>query len=177
VQPGVACASSGGCTPDFYLGHNALAVDGGGGVVVLYDGATAAGGRQTVEARRSSDRGQTWSAPSTVSATGEEAIDPAVESTGTGDVRAWYAQTSGGGNLDQWNTWYRASTDGGATWSAPVKLSDATGGAAYKTAAGYLEPYGDYGEMAITSSGKSFAVWGEGASYDGPGGVWYNRQP
>ena len=56
-------------------------------------------------------------------------------------------------------------------------ISDATGGAAYKTAAGYLEPYGDYGELAITSAGKSFAVWGEGTSYDGPGGVWYNREP
>jgi hypothetical protein len=177
VQPGLACAASGGCTPDFYLGHNALAVDTNGGVVVLYDGATAAGGPQTIEARRSADRGQTWSGPSTVSAAGEEAIDPAVESTGTGNVRAWYAQTAGGGNLDQWNTWYRASTDGGATWSAPAKLSDATGGAAYKTPAGYQEPYGDYGEMAITSAGKTFAVWGEGASYDGPGGVWYNRQP
>ena len=31
--------------------------------------------------------------------------------------------------------------------------------------------------MAITSTGKTIAVWGEGTSYDGPGGVWYNRQP
>jgi len=53
----------------------------------------------------------------------------------------------------------------------------ATGGAAYKTAAGYLEPYGDYGEIAITSAGKTIAIWGEGSSYAGPGGVWFNRQP
>ena len=176
VQPGLACVAV-GCSPDFYLAHNALAADANGALVLLYDGATQVRGLQTIAARRSTDRGQTWSAPVTLSATGEEATAPAIESTGSGDVRAWYQQTSGGGNPDQWNTWYRRSTDGGATWTAPVRISDATGGAAYKTAAGYQEIYGDYGEMAITAAGKSFAVWGEGASYDGPGGVWYNRQP
>ena len=71
---------------------------------------------------------------------------PAVESRGTGDVRAWYMQTNGG-NFDAWNVWYRSSTDGGATWAAPVKISDVTSGATYKTANGFLEPYGDYGEI------------------------------
>ena len=47
----------------------------------------------------------------------------------------------------------------------------------YKSAAGFLEPYGDYGEIAITSAGKTIAIWGEGSSYAGPGGVWFNRQP
>src|SRR4051794_4280110 len=176
VQPGVACVAA-GCTPDYYLAHNALSADASGSLVLLYDGATTTRGLQTIAVRRSTDQGQTWSAATTLSAAGEEATDPAVESGAAGDVRAWYMQTSGGGNVDQWNTWYRRSTDGGATWSAPVKISDATGGAAYKSAAGYQEPYGDYGEMAITSTGRSFAVWGEGTSYDGPGGVWYNRQP
>ena len=85
-------------------------------------------------------------------------------------------QTSGGGNVDAWNTWYRRSSDGGATWSAPVRISDATSGAPYKTAAGYAEVYGDYGEMAITNTGKTIATWGEGISYTGPGGVWVNRE-
>jgi hypothetical protein len=176
VEPGLAC-SSGGCTPDYWLGHTALSADATGRVVLAYDGATTRGGLQTIAARRSTDRGTTWSAPVTLSVSGEEATAPAMEATGSGDVRAWFQQTSGSGNVDQWNTWYRRSTDGGATWSAPVKVSDATGGAAYKTTAGYLEPYGDYGELAITSAGKSFAVWGEGTSFDGPGGVWYNREP
>lgn len=34
----------------------------------------------------------------------------------------------------------------------------------------------DYGEMAITSGGKTVGVWGEGPSYLGPGAVWFNRQ-
>jgi hypothetical protein len=82
-----------------------------------------------------------------------------------------------GSNVDAWNVYYRATTDGGTNWSAPVLLSDATSGASYKSAAGFLEPYGDYGEIAITSAGKTIAIWGEGSSYAGPGGVWFNRQP
>jgi hypothetical protein len=176
VWPGIACDAA-GCPPDFYLGHIALSADAGGKLVAVYDGAPAAGGLQTIEARRSSDGGVTWSAPVTLSAPGETTTAPAIESRGTGDVRSWYYQTSGGGNVDAWNVWYRSSTDGGATWTAAVKISDATGGAAYKTAAGFAEVYGDYGEIGITSTGKSIAIWGEGISYTGPGGVWFNRQP
>jgi hypothetical protein len=57
-----------------------------------------------------------------------------------------------------------------------VKISDATGGAAYKNANGFAEVYGDYGEIAITNTGKTVAIWGEGTSYTGPGGAWFNRQ-
>ena len=49
-------------------------------------------------------------------------------------------------------------------------------GAGYKTADGFLEVYGDYGEIAVTSAGRTFAVWGEGFSYTGPGGSWFNLQ-
>jgi hypothetical protein len=97
-----------------------------------------------------------------------------MESRGTGDVRAFYMQQDGG--PDAWNVWYRASTDGGVSWSSPVNISDATSGTAYKGPAGFLEPYGDYGEAAITNTGKFIGVWGEGDSYSGPGGVWINRQ-
>lgn len=176
VEAGLACVAA-GCSPDFYVGHIALSADANGALVALYDGATTAGGLQTIDARRSTDAGRSWSAPVTISVVGEEATAPAVESRGSGDVRAWYQQTSGGGNVDAWNTWYRSSTDGGATWSAPVRISDAGSGAPYKTAAGYAEIYGDYGEIAITNTGKSIAIWGEGTSYTGPGGVWLNRQP
>jgi hypothetical protein len=176
IQPGLACVAA-GCSPDFYLGHAAVSADATGKLVYLYDGATTAGGLQTIAAKRSSDGGRTWSAAVTLSVTGEESTAPAIESRGSGDVRAWYYQTSGGGNVDAWNVWYRTSTDGGATWAAAVKISDATGGAAYKAAAGFAEIYGDYGEMAITNLGKTIAIWGEGASYTGPGGVWFNRQP
>lgn len=175
VQPGLACTAA-GCPPDFYLGHHALTVDGTGRVIFLYDGATSAGGLQTITARTSTNQGASWTAAVQLSATGNEATLPAIESRGTGDVRAWYAQTTGS-NVDAWNTYYRSSTDGGLTWSTAVDISDATTGAPYQSAGGYLEVYGDYGEIAITSAGKTIAVWGEGNSYIGPGGVWFNRQP
>src|SRR6476646_155907 len=175
AQPGVVCDAA-GCPPDYYFGHTALSVDGSNNVVYLYDGAAASGGPQTVVAKRSTNGGAKWSAPGTLSAAGENAVTPAVESRGNGDVRAFYYQTSSGGNDDAWNVWYRSSTDGGATWSAPANISDLGSGAAYKTPAGFGEVYGDYGEIAITSTGKTIAAWGEGASYDGPGAVWINRQ-
>jgi hypothetical protein len=175
VQPGTVCIAA-GCPPDFYLGHIALSVDGSNNVVALYDGATVAQGPQTISSRLSTDGGRTWSGATALSAAGETSDAPAVESRGSGDVRAWYYQTAGGGNVDQWNVWYRTSTNGGSTWSAPVNISDAAGGAAYKTAGGFAEVYGDYGEIGITSAGKTVAIWGEGTSYTGPGGVWFNRQ-
>ena len=99
-----------------------------------------------------------------------------MESRGNGDVRAWWMETSGSGDVDRWNVWYRSSTDGGAHWGAKVKLSDKTGGASYKKKGGFLEVYGDYGEIAITNTGKAVAIWGEGTTYFGPGGIWFNRQ-
>jgi hypothetical protein len=125
--------------------------------------------------RSSTNGGLTWGPRTALSVAGEEATSPAVEATGTGDVRVWYMQTTGN-DTDVWNVYYRSSIDGGATWTAPVRISDATGGAAYKTPQGFLEVYGDYGEIAITNTGKTFGIWGEGTSYTGPGGVWWNVQ-
>jgi hypothetical protein len=174
VSPGLVCVAE-GCTPDFYVGHTALSVDAAGAAVVLYDAATTLGGPQTIEARHSADGGRTWSGPVTLSTVGEESTAPAIESGGARDVRAWWYQTNGG-NVDRWNIWFRRSADGGATWSSAVKISDAGSGAGYKTPDGFAEVYGDYGELAINSAGKTVAIWGEGFSYTGPGGVWINRE-
>lgn len=84
-------------------------------------------------------------------------------------------QTADSDNPDAWNVWYRRSTDGGATWSAPVEIDDAPAGAAgYVGPDGFAEIYGDYGEIGVTSTGKTVAAWGEGFSYTGPGGTWFN---
>jgi hypothetical protein len=174
VEIGEACVAD-GCSSDFYLGHSGVSADAAGNLVFVYDGATAPGGKQFAFAKRSTDGGLTWSARTTLSATGEQATAPVVESRATGDVRVWFAQTNGGSH-DAWNIWYRSSTNGGSTWTAPLLISDASSGADYKTAAGFAEFYGDYGEIAITSSGKSIGTWGEGFSWTGPGGTWFNRQ-
>ena len=44
----------------------------------------------------------------------------------------------------------------------------------YKNAQGFRADYGDYGDMAVMNNGETFAVWGEGYSYYGTGGTWYN---
>ena len=175
VDVGEPCVAE-GCGPDFYIGHDAISADDAGNLVVLYDGATTDLGPQRIFARGSTDGGATWSARIALSVSGENATSPAVETRGNGDVRAWYMQTSNGDDPDAWNVFYRSSHDGGASWSAPVVISDATAGAAYKHADGFDEVYGDYGEIAITSKGKTIATWGEGLSWTGPGGVWFNRQ-
>jgi hypothetical protein len=175
VSVGIPCVAE-GCSPDFYIGHDAISADTNGDLVMLYDGATVDQGPQRIFARRSTDGGRTWRARTTLSVPGEEATAPAVEQIGDGDVRAFYYQTANGEDVDAWNVWYRSSRDGGATWSAPVKISDASGGADYKNADGFGEVYGDYGEIGVTSTGKTIAAWGEGFSWTGPGGVWINRQ-
>lgn len=175
TQPGLACTAD-GCSPDFYLGHDAVSADANGALVYIYDGPTAAGGQQSIWATRSTDRGTTWTTPVAISTPGETSTAPMIESRGAGIVRAIWMETSGG-NVDAWNAMSRASTDGGATWGTTTRVSDAISGAVYKSAAGFAEIYGDYGEIAFTSAGKAVAVWGGGASYIGPGGVWFNREP
>jgi hypothetical protein len=175
VDVGEPCVSA-GCGPDFYIGHEAVSADDNGHLVYLYDGATTDLGPQRIFVRTSSDEGTTWSARTALSVPGENATTPAVEQVGNGDARAWYMQTGNRYAPGTWNVWYRSSLDGGLTWSSPVKLSDATSGAGYKSAHGFDEVYGDYGEISITSSGKAIAAWGEGFSWTGPGGVWVNRQ-
>jgi hypothetical protein len=174
VPIGEPCTAA-GCTSDFYLGHSGISSDANGVLTYVYDGATADQGPQRIWVKRSTNDGLTWGSRTSLSVAGEEATSPSVEATGNGDIRVWYMQTTHD-DTDVWNVYFRNSTNGGTTWNPPVRISDATGGAAYKSPQGFQEVYGDYGEIAITSAGKTFAVWGEGASYTGPGGVWWNVQ-
>jgi hypothetical protein len=179
VQEQPACTSA-GCPVDYYGPQAALASDPNGNLVILYAGATSAGGPQRMWARRSTDGGVTWSARVDITGApaGTNAVFPAVVSPKNGDVRAWFMDDRNG--APSWNTWYTTSNDGGATWTAPVRISDATTGPGlpgYVNSGGFNQPYGDYGEIAVTNQGKTIATWGEGFSYEGPGGTWINRTP
>jgi hypothetical protein len=175
VPIGEACVAD-GCKPDFYIGQTSVVSDATGHLVFAYEGPRAAGGPQQVYVSTSSDGGRTWSAGAPISIAGEDATGPRLASFG-GVTRVWYMQTAGGDNPDAWNVWYRSSTDGGTTWTAPVKISDAPAGATgYVGVAGFAEIYGDYGEIGVTNAGKTVATWGEGFSYTGPGGTWFNVQ-
>jgi hypothetical protein len=171
LELGAPCTSK-ACYVDFYDSDPALAGDANGHLVMVYNGAAIVKGPQTVYARSSTDGGLTWSDRVALSPEGVNAAFPAAVGTGDGEVRAWFADQRTG----RWNIWYTASMDLGATWGRRVRISDATSGTVYKSRKGFLEFYGDYGEIAITSTGATFAIWGESLSYAGPGGCWYNRQ-
>lgn len=167
------CVSE-GCPLDFYGPQAAVAGDSTGAMVIAYQGASVPMGPQRMYVRRSTDGGASWGARASLSPPGANAAFPAAAGTAAGDMRVWFMDDRRGRDY-AWNTWYRRSTDGGATWSRVVRISDATSGTGYKTSRGFAEPYGDYGELAVDAAGRTHAVWGEGFSYFGPGGTWYNR--
>jgi len=167
------CVSK-GCPKDFYGPQAAMAGDSSGKLLILYNGATRRNGNQRVYARHSSDGGLSWSERTRVSPTHANAAFPAAIGANADDFRVWYMDDRRASD-DRWNVWYRRSTDGGTHWSKSLRISDASRGTFYVRTRGFLEPYGDYGELAIIGRDQTFAVWGEGVSYAGPGGTWYNR--
>jgi hypothetical protein len=151
-----------------------VASDTAGALVLLYSGSTTVGANGKVYVRRSTDSGATWSvaAEMTTSAGGADATSVAAAGKAPGQFAITWMDNRGGG----WNVWERESTDGGVTWTADAKVSDATIGAPYKTAAGFGLPYGDYDTLAINSAGKPVAVMGEGDSSQIHGDIWLNRK-
>jgi hypothetical protein len=167
------CPPGTGCTLGYFGPQIATTSDDRGRVYVAWNASRRRSGLSNLFVRWTDDDGETWSLPHKVEAT-EGRVDhqfPMLAATGDGDVRlAWMDNRTG-----RWNTWYRRSTNGGASWSPAQKLSNRPGGAPYKRPGGFLFPYGDYGMLAIDSDGNTHATWGEGPSYEGPGGSWHGR--
>lgn len=122
----------------------------------------------------STTAGEIWSAKSEVSHArlGAEHAFPALTAGATGDVRIAWMDTR---NSPFWNTYYRSSTNGGATWSAESKLSSYVAGYRYIKPKGFSFPFGDYFEVAIDNQGRTQAVWGEGWNFRTPGSIWYSN--
>ena len=166
---------------DYWGAQLAIGVDDEERVHVLWNANEVKYGAQRVFFASSADGATTWSAPMDVSPApvGTNHVFPALVATGDGDVRiAWQDDRNGfdAGGEDptaRWNTYYRYSADGGATWSDETQLSAFVAGYPYKFADGYLQPYGDYFELDIAADGDTVALWGEGNSFIGPGNVWY----
>ena len=96
---------------------------------------------------------------------------PAMVAGAAGDVRIGWMDSR---NSPLWNTYYRSSTNGGATWSAESKLSTYVAGYSYIQPAGFRFPFGDYFEMGIDNEGRTQAVWGEGYNFKSPGSIWHS---
>jgi BNR/Asp-box repeat protein len=187
VDVSQAPRSCSGCGWAYWGPGTALAVDGGDNVYLLYNANKVDGDADRMYFSRSTDHGQSWSAPSDASLapTGANNLFPAVTAGVSGDVRiAWTDDRNGfddGSNSGRarWNVYYRSSANGGTTWSPEVQVSNYVAGYPYKSATpkdGFLMPYGDYFELDVDSSGGTQAIWGEGPSYAGPGNVWYARR-
>jgi hypothetical protein len=160
------------CPADFFGAQASVAVDAAGTAMVVYTKNSAAGAPQGVY-EATSTNGTTWSAPAPLSSgsTKVGATDPVVASGPTaGDFRAAWMDDRNGASA--FNVWYESTANGGGSWTTPVRLSNATSGAPYKTAAGFAFTYGDYFSMSVNSSGTSYVIWGEGPNYVGPGGTW-----
>jgi hypothetical protein len=159
------------CYDGFYGSVPAIAGDGDGTLLFAYARANTRGGHQRVYVSTSTDDGAHWSTGVRVSADNTLGAFPAAVNT-TGDT---FRITFMDRRTGRWNTWSRESIDGGDTWGPVQRISNTTKGAPYLDKKGFGEAYGDYQEVTVTNTGKTFAAWGEGPSYLGPGGVWYNR--
>jgi hypothetical protein len=156
-----------------YLGAQiTMTSDAAGTLYALWNSGTVAKGPERIYFASSTTAGATWSPKIDVSAAaaGVDHAFPAIVAGSAGDVRiAWMDARNG----PLWNTYYRGSTNGGATWSAEKKLSSYVSGYSYIQRDGFSFPFGDYFEMDIDSRGQTQAVWGEGLNYDSPGSIWY----
>jgi len=172
------CAAQ-GCETGFLGPQISLASDLEGTLYALWNAGSEAGGPERIYFSSSTTEGASWSGRSSVSAAapGVEHAFPAIVAEASGDVRiAWMdarAHEPGRPNRPLWNTFYRASTNGGASWGPESRLSSPTRGYDYILPAGFRFPFGDYFGLAIDSAGVTHAVWGQGRNYKAPGSIWY----
>lgn len=151
-----------------------IASDSAGVLYALWNAGAADGAPHQLYFARSADAGATWSARAVVSRAPAETNHafPAIVAGGASDVRIAWMDTRAG---SLWNTFYRSSRDGGATWSDEADLSTYVASYGYIQPGGFSFPFGDYFELAIDDRGTTHTVWGEGLNWDSPGSIWYAR--
>jgi hypothetical protein len=158
-----------------YLGAQiTLTSDTVGTLYALWNAGSLDGAPQRVYFSSSTSAGTSWSARLDVSSSGitVEHCFPAIVAGAAGDVRIAWMDTRRHG---LWNTYYRASNNGGATWSAESQLSGFIPGYDFIKPEGFSFPFGDYFEIDIDSNGDTQAVWGEGLNFRSPGSIWYSH--
>ena len=160
------------CEWGFLGAQITIASDAAGTLYTLWNSGTRYEAPQRIYFASSTTAGETWSAPTDVSLApkGVEHAFPALVAGEAGDIRIAWMDTR---RAPLWNTFYRSSSNGGATWSAESKLSNYVPGYRYIRSKGYSFPFGDYFEMDIDNQGRTQAVWGEGLNFRSPGSIWY----
>ncbi|MBI3475437.1 MAG: exo-alpha-sialidase [Acidobacteria bacterium] len=160
-----------------YLGAQiSLTSDAGGTLYALWSSGSKRLGPQRIYFSTSTNGGDSWLPRTSVSlaANGVEHAFPAVVAGAAGDIRiAWMDTRNDPKTLQQWNTFYRSSNNGGATWSTESRLSSYVPGYRYIGRKGFRFPFGDYFGIAIDNHDDTHIVWGEGMNYQSPGSIWY----
>ena len=157
-----------------YLGAQiTVTSDSAGTLYAVWNSGIADRSPERVYFASSTTAGATWSSKADIStaAAGVEHAFPSITAGSAGDVRlAWMDARN-----RRWNTFYRSSTNGGATWSPESRLSSEAAGYSYIGRDGFSFPFGDYFSIGIDSRGQTHAVWGEGLNFDSPGSIWYTN--
>ncbi len=176
-------AAAPGCDDDDcgegYLGAQVVvASDSEGTLYALWSAGGATLGPQRIYFSSSTNGGESWlprAGVSSAAPTVEHAF-PAIVAGHAGDVRiAWMDQRVLDKNsVPYWNTYYRSSTNGGATWSDEVRISNYVAGYKYIAEQGFSFPFGDYFGLAIDNHGDTHIAWGEGLNYQSPGSIWHS---
>ncbi len=159
-----------------YLGAQiALTSDAAGTLYALWSAGSASLGPQRIYFSSSTNGGENWLPRVSVSyEPGVEHAFPAIVAGSTGDVRiAWMDSRNTLRNSPHWNTYYRSSSNGGATWGDEIRISGYVPGYRYISKEGFRFPFGDYFSLAIDNHGDTHVVWGEGLNYQSPGSIWH----
>lgn len=161
-----------GCGEAFLGAQIAIASDAGGVLYALWNSGASAQGPQRIFFSTSTNGGESWLQRVSLSSAGS-AVEhgfPALAAGSAGDVRvAWMDARF----APYWNTYYRSSSNGGATWSEETRVSGYTRGYPYIVKQGFRFPFGDYFGIAIDNREDTHVVWGEGLNYQSPGSIWH----
>ena len=161
-------------------------------LVVIYNAGTSPGAAERIYTKYSDTLGARWNIPYSASAypNGAELSTaplgawhgfPSITATAAGvrvmwqDNRVRYPCTSSAtaGACGLFNNYTRTSVDG-VTWTSEVKLQLPTTHpyqVVTPAPGGFYHPYGDYTWMT-TDGTTTWAIWGEGTSYNGPGTIY-----
>jgi hypothetical protein len=164
------------CGEAFLGAQVALTSDADGTLYALWSGGSAPLGPQRIYFSSSTNGGENWLPRFGVSyaEAGVEHAFPAIVAGNTGDVRiAWMDRRNSSASSPAWNTYYRSSSNGGATWGEEIRISGYVPGYRYIGREGFRFPFGDYFGLAIDNRGDTHVVWGEGLNYQSPGSIWH----
>ena len=164
------------CGEAFLGAQVALASDAAGTLYALWSAGSVPLGPQRIYFSSSTNGGENWLPRASVSSAGPgvEHAFPAIVAGNSSDVRiAWMDKRSSSRNSPHWNTYYRSSSNGGATWGDVTRISGYVRGYRYISQEGFSFPFGDYFGLAIDNHGDTHVVWGEGLNYQSPGSIWH----